>query len=172
MIIKAIRWKSAIASLLTALMAVIGYAGPSQAAGYIKFEGIDGEATDPDHDDWIDILSCCGAQAAGDQSSSGMALEIALDAGSVSLADYFRSGRGLGRVELDLCEGTPASICDTTQVGDQHCYLKYTLANVKIVNYSVSGEVGDGRLPVSIELEYDKLDQLYTPAPTQCPDVR
>lgn len=60
--------KLRILGALTALLVATNVS----AAGYIKFEGIDGEAMDKDHKGWSDILSVSGLASPRD-AASGMA---------------------------------------------------------------------------------------------------
>ena len=162
---------------LMALLSMIGFSTASQGAAYIKYEGIDGESKDQAHEGWIDVLSVdYGIIKPGGtpnrESPEGLSVEMVIDSASVPLFNNALNNTTYGTVEIDLCEGTPASICDPTQVGDQHCYLKYTLKNVLVTSYETNDSGNDEagtRGTVKVRLKFEKLNQEYTPAPLVCP---
>ena len=162
---------------LVALLSMIGFSTTSQGAAYIKYEGIDGESQDKDHKSWSDLVSFGqsilkpGGGPAG-QTAEGLRLEMTIDSASVPLLDNALNGKSFGTVQIDLCEGTPATECDSTQVGDQHCYLKYELTNVLVTSYQTNASGNDdaaARGTVKVRLKYDELRQDYIPSPVVCP---
>lgn len=161
---------------LVAIMSLTGIAGTAQSAAYIKFDGVEGESLDADHKGWIDVLSVdqgVHTSRSGDPVEQNLKADIKIDSSSVILGELARQGRQIGSVQVDLCEGTPATICDPGQVGDQHCYMKYELTDVIITSYqtggSASNDDGDGRGTIGLTLKYETIKQAYTPAPNMCP---
>ena len=91
--------------LITLTMAL-----PTLAAGYLKFDGVDGEATDKDHRGWIEILSVSSTASARD-AASGLAtgkrqhkpitIIKEVDKASPILARFLRSGKPLTNVHVE-----------------------------------------------------------------------
>jgi len=161
---------------LVALLSMLGFSTTSQGAAYIKYEGIDGESLDKDHKSWSDLISFGQAIIKpGDstgQSAQVLSLEMMIDSASVPLLDNALSGKSYGTVDVELCEGMPTTICDSTQVGDQHCYLKYKLTNVLVTSYQTNASGNDetgARGSVKVTVKYDELNQEYIPSPLVCP---
>jgi type VI secretion system secreted protein Hcp len=102
-------------------------------AGYIKFDGVDGESTDKDHKDWIILLSF--SQGTGMQEDSATTrdqYEVSdiivvkeLDKSSPKLAESIAKGKVFPKVEIHLDSG-------------KETYYAYELTNVMITSYSIS----------------------------------
>jgi len=136
------------------------------AAAYIKFDGVDGEAKDPSHEGWSEISSFSQAI----HQPSGGATGIARRRGSVIMEDIIvtkeldksspklQEGIALGtrfpKVEIDL----------TTSYGDgeRETYYRYELENVMVTSYSVSGSGDFEELPTEeMTLNYEKIKVTY-----------
>ena len=173
-----------IVPFITAMM-MIGFASTAQSAAYIKFDGIDGEALDNDHQGWSDILSIGQAVhqpnggATGQSRRRGsvivedMRLEMSIDSASPILFNAARMGRVIPKVEVELCQGESTSVCNPDRLPTQHCYYKYELANVLVTSYQVNASGQDseagGRGTTALSLNFEEIKQEYTPAPKQCP---
>ena len=58
----------------------------AEAAGYLKFEGVKGEATDKNHQDWIDVISVNWGATRSTTTRSGQRLkQPRLAAGTVTI---------------------------------------------------------------------------------------
>ena len=131
-------------------------APPAEAAGYLKFEGVKGESTDKDHQDWIDLVSIDWGTAKASTTASGERLmQPGLGAGTVTITRRVdkaspilmrrnASGRHMKKVIVDANYG-----------GARATYLKYELQNVRITSYTTSGS-GD-RMMETITLSYQKI---------------
>ena len=170
------------------VMMMIGFVSTAQSAAYIKFDGIDGEALDKEHQGWSDVLSVGQAVhqpnggATGQSRRRGsviiedMRLVMSVDSASPLLFDAASMGRVIPKVEVELCQGEAISVCNSDRLPTQHCYYKYELANVLVTSYQVNAAGQDsetgGRGTTALSLNFEEIKQEYTPAPNQCPDNR
>ena len=102
----------------------------AEAAGYIKFDGIDGEATDNNHKNWINLLAFDNdfiplANSSSTKGETNVLDEIVisknLDKSSPKLAEAIAMGKIFPKVLIELCND-----------GFQ-CLLSYDLTNVMMV---------------------------------------
>ena len=142
-------------------LAIIGLVDEAHAAGYLKFDGVDGEATDKDHKNWSDILSFEQSITRGDSSSAStrargsavfhdIVITKELDASSPKLAESIAKGMVYPSVEFHLTAGSGT-------------YLKYELKNVMITSYSVGGSA-DEKPTEQISLNFEEIKMTYTAA--------
>lgn len=139
---------------------------PLNGAAYIKFDGIDGEATDADHKDWITIQSL----------SWGMEQEVDAATGG---------GAGAGKVKFDkltikksvdkaspllmrataLAEPIPTMTLELTRAGSarQGTYLSITMTDVIITSVRTSASTSDSVPEETLSLNYSTVDFAYTP---------
>jgi type VI secretion system secreted protein Hcp len=133
-------------TILSAFAAIAIYATtPAADAGmFIKFDGVDGESKDADHDKWIDVLSFCqglstpggGATGATRRRGAVVMEDIAcskeLDKSSPKIAEAVCKGKVFPKVEIHLT---------STYGGDREItYLKYELTNVMVTGYKICGQ--------------------------------
>ena len=146
-------------SICTLSLVLVGLSNYANAAAYIKFDGIDGEATDRGHDSWINVLSIshsitrnadssATARSTGAASFSDLSVTKELDKSSPKLAEAISTGRVIPKVVFDL----------TSSSGT---YLKYELKNVMITSYSMSGSADD--VPMEeLSLNFEEIKMTYT----------
>jgi len=146
--------------------ASIGTAGAT-TAGYIKFDGIDGEVTkEADHKGWIDLVSVSqlGREPQGSTGASrrGGSIDVqeitiskAADKASPKLAEAVCQGRVFPKVEIHV----PASGGDATGSSQ----YSYELRNVRVTSYSVSasGSSGADRPTEQISLNFEEIKVSY-----------
>lgn len=160
--------------LLAGLLAIgvlASKAPTAEAAGYLKFEGIDGEALDQDHDQWVDVISVdWGAQkpsvsapgerlmqpeyGAGGPPSSGagtLTITKAVDKASRGLRQKKKSRRRIKSVMVDLPGGAAGA-----------GYVKYELTNVIVASYKVRQQ--GGKKIETIVLHFESASALPAPA--------
>ena len=124
-------------------------------AGYIKFEGVDGEATDKDHSGWSDLLSVSEiletvndptiSRTRGDTTLGDVVVVKELDKSSPKLAESIVMGKIFQKVLINLCSEE-----------ESQCYLAYELSNVMITSYSINGSAN--QIPVEeFSLSYENL---------------
>lgn len=126
-----------VAAWLALAFLVVG-ALSAEAAGYLKFEGIDGESKDKDHKDWIDVLSIDwgaskpSATAPGERlmqpkmGAGSVTVTKRLDNASPALARRKKFNRKTGKVILHA-------------PNPRGGFLKYELKNVMITSVSTAG---------------------------------
>ena len=136
-------------------------------AGFIKFEGVDGEAQDKDHKAWSDILSFTqaikkpGATATGPTRRRGdvvledVVVTKEIDKATPKLAEAVCLGRVFPKVEIHLT----ASYTDAGRV----TYYAYELKNAQVTSYSVGGSGQSEDVPVEeMNLNFEEIKVTYT----------
>lgn len=139
----------------------------TKVAGFIKFDGIDGESKDKDHGAWSDILSYSQALFQPGGSSTGstrrrgdVILEDVkcakeLDKSSPKIAEAVTKGKVFPKVEIELT----ASYTDAGRV----TYYRYELTNVLVTSYSISGAGQSESVPVEdFSLNFEEIKVTYT----------
>lgn len=132
---------------------------------YLKYDGIDGEATHQDHQKWIDIqslqfgfgraISTPTGSAANREASQPSVSEIVftkgMDASSPKLFTEAVTGNKGKTVNIDLVStGSPGNT-----------YATYTLTNALVSAYSLSS--GGDRPSESVSISFTKLEYKLTP---------
>lgn len=120
-------------------------------AGYVKFDGVDGESTDKEHKDWINLLSFSqgmemqkdSATARGQYDVSDIVVVKELDKSSPKLTESIAMGKVFPKVEIHLDSG-------------KQTYYVYELTNVMITSYSISG-TGTDRPTEEFSLNFEKI---------------
>lgn len=136
-------------------------------AGFIKFDGVDGETKDKDHKNWSDIASFTqgihkpGGGATGQSRRRGdtimedIQVSKELDKSSPKLAEAVCNGKVFPKVQIELT----ASYTDAGRV----TYFAYELKNVQVTNYAVSGAGQSDQVPMeSMSLNYEEIKVTYT----------
>ena len=150
--------------------------GPVAAADmFIKFDGVDGESADANHDKWIDVLSidwgATGGQpgaaaggpprrAASPRRAAGAArMEVRVlrvtktfDKSSVKLMEACANGTQLPNMIVEL----------TTSEAGRTPYIRYELTNVVVSSYSLfaTGDVPTEQVTLSFaEVKWDYIEQ-------------
>lgn len=139
-------------------------APPAEAAGFLKFDGIDGEATDKNHDKWIDVISIDWGAAKPSTSATGerlmrpeygaggppgsgpgtLTITKRVDRASPALSRRKQKKRRMEKVIVDAKGG-----------GARATYIKYELTNVMITSYTTSGS--GANMTETITLNYQKI---------------
>lgn len=132
---------------------------------YVKYDGIDGEATHENHKKWIDVQSMqfgigraistpSGSTAnreASEPSVSEITLTKLMDSSSPKLFVESATGNAGKKVEIHLVStGSPGNT-----------YGEYTLTNSLVSGYSVS--TGGDRPSESISISFTKIEYKLTP---------
>jgi type VI secretion system Hcp family effector len=135
-------------------------------AAFMQLKGIEGEATDKVHTKWILIESISSSihrtitdgardmeRARGRTTCADVIVNRQLDKSSTKLEEACANGTFFEQVEIHLC----------TTLGDaQEPYLKYTLHDVIVTNYSFHGNAESKPRPSeSISLGFTKVEWEY-----------
>ena len=128
--------------------------GEANGAGFIKFDGIEGESMDKDYKGWSDLLSLVeSSEVNKDSSSTRNQYETSqevivlkeIDKASPKLTESIVIGKAFPTVLINLCVEEK-----------DNCSLAYELINVRITSYSVTGS--ENNIPVEeISLNYEKI---------------
>ena len=134
---------------------------------FLKIEGVPGESSVEDRQDWIEVLSyshgvsqtASGAASTGGTRSAGrcehqdFSIAKTLDKASPKLALLCSNGQLIDEVILVLCDAE----------GDKNQYMEYTMTDVIISSVSVVGSAGTELLPVEeVTFNYGKIQWCYT----------
>ena len=150
-----------IATLLLAIITITQI----NAAAYIKFDGIEGEAKSDGHKDWIEIMSFnqgihqpkAGASGATRRRSSvefsDLVVVKELDKSSPKLAEVVSTGQVIPFAVLDVTVST-----DRGEV----TYYRYELKNVQVTSYEVSMDNPDYLPMDSFSLNFEEIKVTYT----------
>jgi type VI secretion system secreted protein Hcp len=154
--------------MLCALVA-FGAADTASAAvnAYLKLDGVEGEATDKDHQDWINLESWSGAipqpgtasgaaRRRGDVVLEDIRLVKTADKASAKLAEAVCKGKVIPKVEIYVT----ASYSDA----GRQTYYTYELMNVRVTSYSVSAGAGGagGDVPTEeVTLNFEEIKARY-----------
>lgn len=121
----------------------------SYAAGFIKFDGIDGESADNDHYGWSDLGSISRLSEEGSQDLV-IEVEKEVDKATPKITEAVVKGKVFPKVEIEF-------------TADDDTFLSYELTNVLITSYQVSGD-SNSRPVEEIHLHYEKINQNKEPA--------
>ena len=145
-------------SICALTIALVGYVAEAEAAVFAKYDGIDGEAKDSNHDKWIDVLSIdysitrdtssTTARSIGAPIFSDIVVTKELDKASPKLAEAISTGKVIPKVEIHLTDG-------------RQTYYAYELTNVMITSYSVSGDADD-RPTEEVAFNFEQIRTTYT----------
>jgi len=139
-----------------AVLSLIGISSTAQAAGYIKFDGVEGESKKPRRDGWSDLLSFSEAvQATSSKSRSSASsrtikVEMPLDSATNGLYDAAVQGTRIREVIIDHCGSNPSS-------GEEECRLDYLLTNVLITDYETADD------EIRMVIIYESAIRQYSP---------
>jgi type VI secretion system secreted protein Hcp len=136
-------------------------------AAYIKFDGIEGEAKDKDHDQWSDIHTFRqsaskpggGATGAtrrrGDTILDDIIVTKELDKASPKIAEAVCKGKVFPKVEIHLT----ASYTDAGRV----TYYAYELTNAQVTGYHINGSGQSEAVPTEdIAINFEEIKVTYT----------
>ena len=136
-------------------------------AGYLKIGDIKGESSEPDHKEWINLLSVSqgvsrpmptGASGSTRQRSAATLGDIVivkeLDKSTPKLVEAICKGTNFKEVLIHLT---------TSSEGEKRTpYMVWTLTNARVTDYSVSGATDGGTVPTeSISLNYEEVKWTY-----------
>jgi type VI secretion system secreted protein Hcp len=132
---------------------------------FAKYDGIDGEATDANHDKWVEVARMSwGAHALVDEEAGasrrrgaptveGFALTFDYEKASPKLAEKLLKGEVIPKLEVELIN---------TFGEAQLTYLRYELKNVRVVDYFVEGKAGGGLPMVAVVNNFEEIKVTYT----------
>lgn len=129
--------------------------------GFIKFDGIDGEAVDKDHKNWCNLISF--SQSLSRPATDSKTGSATRRGGSVTVEDLVcvkEMDKSTPKLQEAICTGKTFPKVELELTNSTGAYLKYELKNVMITSYSVSGE-GD-RPMEQLSLNYEEIKIIYT----------
>jgi len=131
------------------LVAIFGTSGvlisDVYAAVFAKYDGVDGESTDADHDKWIDILSIDWSVDTKQKKkktkpiAGEFLITMAYEKSSPKILEAITSGKTIPKLEIELTK----TVTDPTGRELKVTYLKYELKNVQITSYDVNASGSD-----------------------------
>jgi len=141
---------------------IIGQMDYAEAAAYIKFDGIDGEAKDTAHQTWSDLLSFSHSI----HKSSSSATDAQRTRGETTLGDVVivrEIDKASPKLQESVLKGMifPMVQFEFASSSDGATYLKYELKNVMITSISTTG-TADDRPTEEIALNFEEIKVTYT----------
>ena len=156
-------------SALTAVSALmlLGSAPLASAGMFAKYDGVDGESTDSNHDKWIDVLSVDwgmhrpGSGMTGQSRRRGslavedLTITIDYEKASPKLQEKCLKGEIIPKLEIEQT---------ATYGGARAVYLKYELKNVMITSISVNASGNDEAGPPTVVVgnNFEEVKVTYT----------
>lgn len=143
---------------------VVGDVLSSPGSWFAKFDGVDGEANEEDHADWIQILSIDWGMELPDLGSDterrrgavdvhDFTITFPYDKAAPKLQEKTFKGEVIPTLEIELVIETETR--DT--------YLRYEMKNVVLTGYHVSGpEAGLVRPLVTVNVDMDEMKTTYS----------
>jgi type VI secretion system Hcp family effector len=137
----------------------------ADAAIYAKYDGVDGESKDANHDKWVDVLSIDwgshkpGGGATGQSRRRGevivedVTLTIEYEKAAPKLQEACHKGKVFPKLEID--------VTSTYDDGARATYLAYELKNVIVTSYSLV-ILEDGTTALRLSMSFTSLTQIYT----------
>jgi len=136
-------------------------------AVFAKYEGVDGESKDSNHDKWIDVLSVDwgvhkpGGGATGQSRRRGaavvedMTLTIEYEKAAPKLQEKCLKGSIIPKLEVE---------CTATYGGARETYLKYELKNVMVTAVQVNASGNDEAGPPTVVMQnnFEEIKVTYT----------
>ena len=134
------------------------------AAGYLKFDGIDGEAQDRDHKNWSNLTSFSQGHFVPTDAATGRArgrvvfedivVTKELDKASPKLAEACAQGKVFPKVDIHWTRVA----ADGAQT-----YYSYELKNVLVTSYSLGGSAQSDPVPTeTLSLNFEEIKATYT----------
>ena len=139
--------------------------GDATAAVFAKYDGVDGESQDANHDKWIDVLSIDwgshkpGGGATGQSRRRGAAvvedltLTMEFDRSSPKIQEACLIGKVFPKIEIDVV----ANRDDT----DGESFLTYKLKDVIVTSYLII-VADDGSTALQVSMSFSTLMQTHT----------
>lgn len=163
--------KSCISLLFVAMQVLSGPVLVS-AAGYLKYEGIDGESKDDGHKEWIEILSfnftAHKPRVERNPSAIGglfndrvgpviedMVFTMEIDKATPIIQEKCLKGEVIPKLELEMT---------ATYGGTRSTYLRYELTNVMITSFSINASGNDEAGPPTVVVgnNFEEIKVTYT----------
>ena len=154
-------------SILILVMAFVLMGMDASAAAFIKFDGIDGEAVDKDHQGWSDLTSMqwgvgraitpASGLPTGKRQHKPVSIVKPLDKATPLLMRDCSSGKAVSEVEIHLTR--------TGRDGARETYLIIKMQDVIISSYDVASGNDDSGEPIrpleQLELTYSSITWTY-----------
>ncbi len=156
--------RSLASRVLWSAVLVFGFSLSVSGAGFIKFDGVDGESQASGHVGESDVLSWSWGVSQPDGAETGesrrrgtaiigdLVFTKAMDKASVKLLESVTQGKVFPKVTLAL--DTPGS--------DPLTYFVVEMTNVLVTSFSIEGSEGDDRPIEKVALNFEEVKATYT----------
>ena len=134
-------------------------------AGFAKYDGVDGESLDMNHQGWIDVLAFDWAATNGESDGSSRRrsvpdidnfnIVLVYEKAAVKLQEGLLRGKVFPQLTVELT---------ATYGGARTTYLAYELTNVMVTSYQInaSGSEDDGPPIVAVANSFEEIKVTYT----------
>ena len=131
--------------------------------------GVKGESTDPGHEDWIDVESL--SWGVNRNLNSNSATKGDRESGNATISDLHvvrNMDSATPKLFIDGCCGEGKEIIieitKTGKGGGSETYMRYTLGDSLIGNYTVNANAQDGSHPTeTLSIAFIDMEMTYTP---------
>ncbi len=134
--------------LLIFVLAFILLSSQAFGAAYIKFDSVDGEADDVNHQGWIEVHSFEHQKAGPNRRLEMLRVTLVKDGAATALASAYRNKKVFASVKID-------------DVSSPSAYYRYELTNVMVTSYQEPGANNQFDLVLNFEeikVTYTKID--------------
>lgn len=136
---------------------------------HMQIPDIKGESTDPSHKDWLDIESI--SWGVNRNLNSASSTKGDRESGNATISDLHivrRMDSATPKLFISSCCGDGKEIIieltRTGKGGGSETYMKYTLGDALIANYTVNAAAQDGLHPTeTLTLSFIDMEMSYTP---------
>ncbi|MDB4792738.1 type VI secretion system tube protein Hcp [bacterium] len=129
----------------------------SEAAAYIKFDGVDGEVTNGQFEGYIKVeffkVEIEGAADRQGPNLKDLVISLPMEKSSPTLMLACATGK--------IIPGASLVLTNTTRAGEEVAYLKIELKDVLVSSYSTTGNASDRPLD-QLSLGYTKVGWTYS----------
>ncbi len=130
---------------------------------YLQFNDIKGTATDLNHKDWVELLSCDFNASRHVSQTSGSANRTVSTAELSSINFTKTMNLSSQKLLAEVLAGKGANQCTIHFVDDKGTYLEYKLSNAVLAHYSVLHSSAQNRPTESFALHFSRFESRFTP---------
>ncbi len=137
---------------------------------FLKIEGVDGEATDPDHSGWIEVLAFSeGLSSSGSLHVGGGGGAARVNVQDLSVTKYLDSTSPFIRQRIASGQHIPSArlVVRTGDAGNRRTVFQVFLENVLLTSVSAGASSGQDRVTENITINFAKIRWEYTPQNNQ-----
>ena len=151
--------------IIVAMFAILLSTSLVSSAVFIKYDGVDGESADANHDKWIDVLSIDWGTTSSTDGDPGVSLvELHTQVGKATPKLFLACAEGshVAREKLEICDGRGRN---------QECYFRANFEEITFLEQNLhldttekrssSRSRGRDRITESITFNFESVEMIY-----------